>query len=153
MIETCATHSATARHSLVLSEPAAEVERAADEQRLLVVAAQQVDARLVRSALGFEAVPSLEAGEVALGEDEVILLHFVDQLAAGFAEPQRGPTILSRLEAGAEPLGRAIEVRGLLGIAEDLVERRSVELVVREPPGNFGGEVVAVEFVVGDVDL
>ena len=100
-----------------------------------------------------EAVPGLEPREVALGEHEVVLLHFVDQIAARLAEPQRGPAILRRLEAGREPLRRPIEVRGLLGIAENLVERRAVELVVRQSPADFGGEVVGIQLVVGDVDL
>ena len=105
--------------------------------------AQQVDARLAVEPLRLEPRHSLEPAEVALGKNEVVLLHFIHQVAAGFAKPQRRPTILRRLETGCHSPGRAIEVRRLGRIAENLVDRWAIEFVVRQPPGDFGGEVVA----------
>ena len=132
MIETCATASPIAGHSVVLREAAAEVEGLADEEAAPSVrrAAGRCPAGRC-SACRIEVIPGLESRKVALGKHEVVLLHLVHQFAARLAEPQRGPTILDRLEAGGESLGRAIEVCGLLGIAENLIERRPVELVVR----------------------
>ena len=105
------------------------------------------------SRLGLKPRQRLKAAEIALGEHEVILLHFVDQLAARLAEPQRRPAILRRLEAGADAAGRAVEVGRLRRVAENLIERGAAELVVRQSPGDFGGKAVGVQLVVGDVDL
>ena len=56
-------HFARDRRALgVLGEPAAEVERVADEERRFVVAAEQVNARLAVEPLGLEAAPAFESG-------------------------------------------------------------------------------------------
>src|SRR5262249_17409525 len=136
-----------------LRQPPAEVERAPDEKRLLVVTAKHVDARVFLPALDFDAVPGMEAKKVALGEDEVILFDVVHEIAASLAKPQRSPAILGRANPPPEAAGGAVEEGRLLGIAEDLVERGAFEAVARESPSNFGSEVERVELLVGVVDF
>src|SRR6476660_6705054 len=90
-------------------------------QRRLRLPAQQVNPRLSVRPLRLQTAPRQKSAEVALAEHEVELLHLIDQLTTGFAQSQRSPTILNRLEARSKALGRAIEVRCLHGIAENLV--------------------------------
>ncbi len=85
-----------------LGQLASKVSGPPHVQRRFGLAAQQVNPRLPVKSLRLQAAPRQKPAEVALGEHEVELLHFVDQVAAGFAQPQRGPAVLDRLEAGRE---------------------------------------------------
>src|SRR5258705_841704 len=123
----------------VLRQLTSEVSCSPYIQRCLRLATQQVNPRLSVKSLRLQTAPRQKPAEVALAEHEVVLLHFIDQLTTGFAQPQRGPTILDRVKARCKALGSAIEIGRFYWIAENLVERYFVELVFRQPPGNFDG--------------
>src|SRR5262249_215448 len=91
--------------------------------------------------------------EIAFAEHEMILLHFIHQIAAGLSQPQRRPPILGWLEPRRKPLRGTIEVGRLGRIAENLVERYIGKLVFRQPPSNLGGEAVAIAPILGHVHL
>src|SRR6476620_6037991 len=136
-----------------LGQLTSEVSGSPYVQRRLRLAAQQVNPRLPVKPLRLQTTPRQKPAKVALAEHEVELLHLIDQLTTGFAQAQRGPTILDGVEAGRETLGCAFEISRLYGITENLVERYFGKLVFRQPPGNFGGEAVAVQLVVGHMHL
>src|SRR5258705_1860252 len=124
----------------VLRQLTSEVSCSPYIQRCLRLATQQVNPRLSVKSLRLQTAPRQKPAEVALAEHEVVLLHFIDQLTTGFAQSQRGPTILNRLEAGRKALGRAIEIGCFRRVAENLVQRHIRELIFRLPPGDFGVE-------------
>src|SRR3954468_10013707 len=111
------TNSAAPRE---LSQLASEVGGSANIQRLFRFATQQVNPRLSVKSLRLQTAPGQKPAEVAFAEHKVVLLHLVDQLAAGFAQPQCGPTILDRFKTRCESLGCTIEIGCFHGIAENL---------------------------------
>src|SRR3954463_11917693 len=118
-----------------LRQLTSEVSCSPHVQRLFRLAAQQATPRLSVKSLRLQTAPRQKPAEVALAEHEVVLLHLVDQLTTGFAQSQRGPTILDRVKARCKALGSAVEIGRLHGIAENLVQRYFGKLVFRQPPG------------------
>src|SRR6476661_4763697 len=101
-----------------LSQLASEVGGSANIQRPFRFATQQVNTRLSVKSLWLQTAPGQKPAEVALAEHKVILLHFVNQLAACFSQPQCGPTILDWFKTRSKALGSAVEIGRLHGIAE-----------------------------------
>ena len=110
-------------------QPPAQVDSVADVERLLVVTAEQIDARLAVESRRLEAVPGLKSREVALGEHEVVLLRLRRPTRGSLCEAAAQP---SDIATGSNPAAKRFAIRSkirrLLGIAENFVERRAANL-------------------------